>query len=226
MPRSENDELLGEQVYQSVKVDILRGLLSPGAVLSIARLAEGHNVSRTPVRQALDALTREGFVEAIPRVGYFVSTLTVQDIRDMFGLRKILECAAAELAAPRISEADLARLEELNTTFVHGDINSYMSYLQNNRDFHCTIAAAAGNKWLVEAIGDLLEHSQRLFVIRLNAGVQVSEELSTEHREMIEALRTGDGNLARQVVGQWIKKAEDDILTAIVRGRAHLKLSV
>jgi DNA-binding GntR family transcriptional regulator len=223
---SEKNESLEKTVYTSIRNDILGGVLRPGDRLSITELAERYDVSRTPVTQALNALSHGGFVESIARVGYFVSSLTIKDIRDMFDLRRILESASVELACERISDEQIALLEELNTTFVHGNVESYAVYLKNHRNFHYTIALATDNRWLADAFGELLDHMQRLFIIRLNACLERSDEIVEEHAEIIDALTNRDSQAARAVVLKWTDRCERDILGAILDGRAHMKLDI
>jgi DNA-binding GntR family transcriptional regulator len=100
-------ELLRGKVYQKIKRDILSGVYQPGEQLSANQLADHYQVSATPVREALNALEQEDFIEVIPRVGFFVARITIKDIRDMFEYRIILEGASAEMAARSITEEEL-----------------------------------------------------------------------------------------------------------------------
>ena len=90
---------LRSQVTEILRDAILSGQLAPGSVLVERELAERLGVSKTPVREALSLLDHEGLVQTVPRKGYFVSPITVQDVHNYFGLRLILECASAEMAA-------------------------------------------------------------------------------------------------------------------------------
>ena len=85
--------LVRERLYQEIKRDILSGVFRMGDRLPVEALAAQHRVSKTPVREALSSLEHEGLVQIVPRVGYFVAQLTVQDVQELFQLRLILEGA-------------------------------------------------------------------------------------------------------------------------------------
>ena len=102
-----------ERVYASLKHDILQGVLPPGTSLREEELGRSHQVSRTPVREALSRLEIEGLAARRPRAGLVVSTPTLDEIIDLYVVREALEGLAARLAAERRTELDLERLEML-----------------------------------------------------------------------------------------------------------------
>lgn len=209
---------LGEQVYQEIKNDIITGVHRAGEKLSLERLAEKYQVSKTPVREALNALQHEGLVKIIPRVGYFVSQLSVKDIQDIFELRLIIESASAEMAAQNITDVEIADLEKtLNETYIPGDFDSYWQYLEANRKFHYRVALATRNKWLAEVVGRLLDQMQRLLFLRLDLR-DCTNEVIEEHCKLMAALKRRDGALARKAMRESIENARKAVLEAIMRG--------
>src|SRR6267378_901054 len=100
-----------ETVYASLKRDILQGVLPPGSPLREEELGRSHQVSRTPVREALSRLETEGLASRHSRTGLVVSAPTLDEIVDLYVLREVLEGLAARLAAERRTELDLARLD-------------------------------------------------------------------------------------------------------------------
>src|SRR5262245_57475724 len=102
---------LGEVIYGRIRRDIVGCIYVPGETCSESQLAETYGVGKAPVRWALAALSREGLVIARPRQGHTVAPVTLESVNEVFGLRLILEPAAARLAAGR---ADIALLEELH----------------------------------------------------------------------------------------------------------------
>ena len=213
----EVSELLRDQIYQELKADILAGLYGVGERLSVDELAKKHEVSKTPVKEALTALQKEELVEIIPRVGYFISQLTVKDIRDIFELRLIVEAASAEMAARSILEEELRYLENMHDNYVSGDTDGYWQYLQANREFHCRVALATRNKWLAEVVGRLLDQMQRLLFLRLDLR-NSADEMVEEHRQLVAALRKRDAVLARTAMVDAIENARQSVLEAIMRG--------
>jgi len=188
-----------EDAYVRLKQCIMSGELLPGTQLSLPELAARYGMSRTPVRDALNALAQEGLVEVIPRRGYFVSGVTVRDVEDAFQLRLILESATAELAAPRISETEIERLSRLSRRYIAGDIESYRMFLDENREFHLSIARATGNRLLAEAVERVLDHVQRFLVLRLDLSTDADEMLA-EHRLLLHAFRARDVERAREAM--------------------------
>lgn len=206
---------LHEQVYQRIKSDIVLGLYHPGEKLDVNNLATQYKVSRTPVRDALHLLQREGMVEVLPRVGYFTSRITIKDIEDVFQLRMIVETASAELAASRIADEDLADLEHLGSRYVAGNIRSYKEFLAENRDFHYRVALASGNSRLAQVIDGLLNQMQRMLILRLDLRDNADEMLA-EHRRLLAALRARDSAAARAAMEDALRNAQEAVMQSIL----------
>jgi len=185
-----------------------------GERLNESQLALRYGVGKTPVREALGMLQQEGLVEVVPRVGYLTSRITLQDVDDIFGLRKIVEGAAAEMAATAISEETLQRLEQLHSGYRAGDRESYLKFLDENADFHCTIARASGNRQLAEVVARLLEQMQRLVILRLDLSAS-GEDMVEEHREILAALRRRDPMLARDLMVRSIANTHQAALDSL-----------
>ena len=86
-------------VYENLKIRIIKNLINPGEPLSEGVLSQELKISKTPIREASQQLEKEGFVENIPGKGSFVSRISIQDIREIFEIREILECEAVKRAA-------------------------------------------------------------------------------------------------------------------------------
>src|SRR6185503_18918663 len=100
-------------LYQSLRNEILTTLLPPGTILVENALAARFSVSKTPIREALALLQQDRLVDSLPRKGYLVTTVTVDDQRELIELRAAIDGAAAELAARRITPQELDALERL-----------------------------------------------------------------------------------------------------------------
>jgi DNA-binding GntR family transcriptional regulator len=189
-------ETAKQRAYRLLRADILRGVYDMGERLNENQLALRYGLGKTPVREALGILQQEGLVEALPRVGYLTSWITLKEVDDIFDLREILEGASAEKAALSISDTALERLEKLRWNFDAGDRQSYLEFLDENMEFHRTVAQASGNQMLVEAVERLLEKTQRLVILRLDISGSL-DELVSEHRGLLDALRERDPARAR-----------------------------
>ena len=206
--------------YGHFKQLILTGGLAPGAELREGALTESSGFGRTPVREALRRLVQEGFVEVRPRQGYRVSVVTLASVRDLFEMRLLLEPAAAELAAARASQEDLAALHDLaHKSYVPGDPRSYERFLEHNREFHVRVAQAAGNERLASTLRVLLEEMQRLFFISLSGqSGEATSELTHEHHELHDALLARDPARARQVVIDQIEASRERVMAGLLSG--------
>ncbi len=207
--------LLRKQVYSRIKEDILAGVYRMGEKLPVDALAKKYGVSKTPLREALTLLQHEGLVEAIPRAGYFVSYTTLKDIQDLFGLRFILEAAAAEMAAHNITEEQLDALERILCTYTPGDMDSYSQYLQNNREFHYRVALASGNAKLAEAVASVLDQMQGVLLLEAHLYDRAGQ-FDQEHKQLIQALRKRDPKLAKKVMTEAIENTRKAMLAAAI----------
>ncbi len=209
--------LVRERVYEAIKNDILARTYRMGERLSPNDLSQKHRASKTPIKEALRKLEHEGLVEAIPRVGYFVWHMTLQDVQNLFQLRLILEGASAELASQQITKQELQELEAIPCGWQTGDFDSYLQYLKDNRMFHVKVAQATRNQELTELIGSVLDRMQNLLLWELELRTR-PEEFAEEHHELIEALAKKDGALARAVMEDAIEKAREALLAAVMNG--------
>lgn len=126
-----------ENVYRYIKDEIIYGGIQPGELLNEGILAEQLEVSKTPVREALNGLKYEGLVDVIPYKGYFVKNLSLKEIKDLFEFRIFLEGKAAELATVRATNDQIEELKELASKKIEGELlNSKKSFLQINENFH------------------------------------------------------------------------------------------
>ena len=139
-----------------------------------------------------------------------VAPITIQDIRELFDLRLILELAAAERAVQNPSPHLIALLKQMSTvSYSVDDPGSRVLFLEANRKFHLTLAETTGNHRLERMLEDLLVEMERLFHLGLRVR-DSSEEMSREHQEVVAALRT--------TITDQITASQDRITEAIMRG--------
>jgi DNA-binding GntR family transcriptional regulator len=199
-----------ERVYQALRHDILALSIAPGTVLVERGLASRFAVSKTPIREALALLQRDGLVDALPRRGYLVTPVTVRDVHELFELRAALEGAAAELAAVRITADELGALERLLTPpEIPTGREALARLLTRNRAFHTAIAHASRNGRLVAVIGQTLDEMTRLIAIGYEPG---------SHDVILEALRSGNGERARRAVVDHVLMTQERVLKGETRG--------
>ena len=188
-----------------------------GQRLPVGSLALQHGVSKTPVGEALSSLQHEGLVRTVPRVGYFVAEMSLEQVQNLFQLRLILEGASAELAARHITDQELLDLERIPCSWVLGNVDSCLQYLADNRAFHCGIAAAARNSELMELVGKILDQTQALLLWELQLRNRPAE-FADEHRQLVASLRSHDGVQARQAMVQAIETTRQALLGTLMAG--------
>jgi len=194
--------------YETLKRGIIDGSLAPGLAINEVEFAKNLNVSKTPLREALRQLEREGLVENIPGRGSAVTHITFQDIREIFELREIIECGAVKrVAIIRDVREVKAKKKELELFFKK---NSQMqeSIWGLEEDVHLFVVKCLNNKKLNETYSDLLNHIKR---IRVHFGGRFSskryKEILSEHIEIFDALIEGNDVKAEKVVKGHLRNA-------------------
>jgi DNA-binding GntR family transcriptional regulator len=201
-----------QKIYRALRRSIIMGHLPPGERLSVEVLAERYGTSVTPVRDALQMLSQEGLITIKPRSGYFVARITLKQLRDLLDLRQILELAAVERAATRITDGELAELEQIHAGYTGDDDASYERYTDENRRFHTLIAAAAENQELVRAVGRLHDRLARFMVIR-----RAGRTMEQTHGRIIKALRAHDVAAARQAMLAELEETRQRVLDHVIQ---------
>ncbi len=211
MPRSESGGTSKSMIYKDLRRSIGGGPRKPGERLDPDELAQSYGTSITPVRDALQMLSQEGLVTIKPRSGYFVTHVTLKQLRDMLELREILEVASIERAVVRITEEQLEQLEHVHAGYTDEDDESYLRYMSENRTFHCLIAEASGNSELAEMLGRLHDRALRFMIL-----CRVGETLEHRHSLVIEALRTRDVAAACQTMLAEVNETSKTILECVI----------
>lgn len=198
---------LRDRVLDEVKERIIAGDLPTGARLHERNLSQELGVSRVPLREAILTLAAQGLVEMRPRVGAFVRPMTKHDVEDLFAVRMALEPLAASLAAVNRNEDQLAELARLvdaeRSALVAGDDRRGSLV---NADFHLEILRASGNELLFAIMAPVQSRIQRLFRRTITS---MSEQLSDDHSEMLNALRAQDADRAAAVARRHVEDTRE-----------------
>jgi GntR family transcriptional regulator, rspAB operon transcriptional repressor len=180
-------------VYENLKKRIINNSLKSGESLSESVLAKELKISKTPIREAFQQLEKEGFIENIPGKGSFVSRISVQDIREIFEIREILEC---EVIRRIVQKGDLSKIEVVRKKFEssEGDGNGdAKSYFKAGDQIHSLIFETFGNSRLIETYKRLQEHIARMRFHFFNEPRQDRTGQSfKEHLEVLDALVAQD----------------------------------
>lgn len=203
---------LAEQAYQLLRRDILQCTLEPGLMVAQSQLVERYQLSTTPVREALKRLEMEGYVQSIPRFGYRITPVTVEDIENIYELRLFLEIPAVRLAAQRASDAQIEEIRKSSLfTYRYKDTQSYQQFLEENVAFHTRVALTSGNKRLAETIRRLLDDMNRIFHLGLDVR-DSAEEMKNEHIALSGALVSRNAKLAEEIMEDQIRRSQQRVL--------------
>lgn len=190
---------LREKIADAIRDDIIKGRLKAGQRVSEPELATRYGISRTPVREAFRQLAAEGFLQLTPRKGVRIAYLTEKDVTEFYELKSVLEGYAARIAAEKIQEKDLQKMEQLNEQIAklheHGDLKKIAKV---HNDFHSIFLEASGNDQLQSTVSQLANRFQRFTILLALAGKNL--EAVAQHRDIIEAFRRRDAERAEQLV--------------------------
>lgn len=189
---------LGQLVFENLKQAIVRGEIVSGTRLVESQIAEGQGISRTPVREAIHKLEREGLIERQPRGGFRVLGLSRSDIVETFGIRSVLEGYAARLAAinhrPEELEPLETKIDEFNKCLEKGQVRTLARI---NTDFHDLLYALSKSPRLINMINGLRDQIYRYRLIILKEP-QLAQMSNADHIRMLDHIR---GRAADEVEG-------------------------
>lgn len=203
---------LGQGVYERLKQAIVQGDFDPGSRVVESRLAAALGISRTPVREAIHKLEREGLLRQAPGRGFFVEGLGRADIEETFGIRSVLESYAARLAAIRHLEGELQPLEEKLEEYQRGLDRGDLKVLpQVNTEFHDLLYGLSRSPRLVKMINDLRDHIYRYRLVLLKVG-KMAELSHADHRLMLAAMKQRDPDRVETLVKEHLLRGRDIVL--------------
>jgi DNA-binding GntR family transcriptional regulator len=209
---------LTEHAYLRLRHQILDGSLRNGERLGEKELAESLGISRTPVREALRRLASEGLVEVLPNRGARVPVWDQQDVADIFELRVLLESHAARRAADNATEDVLAHLsaicDEMEAEVRRGDPD-LTSVATKNRAFHAAVVDASGSMRLPGLVASLV-HIPVIMQTFKRYSVEALDRSLRHHREIVDAMRAGDGEWAHSVMRAHVLAGQHQIFCGAV----------
>jgi DNA-binding GntR family transcriptional regulator len=164
------------------------------------QLAQDFGISRTPVREAMAQLEREGFVRSVPRRGIYVVRKTKSEVIEMITAWAALESMAARLITEHASSEQIANLRNMFDTFQAGPVLAKLDeYSEANIEFHQSIIRLSGNSVLISLAGNLFTHMR---MIRRKTIVEKDrfERSIRDHMSIIDALEARDTTRAEELV--------------------------
>jgi DNA-binding GntR family transcriptional regulator len=220
---NDDGELSSSQTtYNNIKGMILSGEARPGRKLVHQDLATFLNVSRTPVREALERLYQEGFVTRLPRRGFYVAEMTLDEARDLYDAREALEIHAlhqsmAKGPLPKKLLAEIAQLmDRYHALLQEGNLRER---LVSDATMHLRVAEQSGNRYLVRLLAQTFERitlKRRIEGYRADRGPKAD----ADHRELLAALKANDLTRAEKCLRVHIRGARDALLNTLEERRS------
>lgn len=208
---------LRERIYEEIVRLIVSGELPSGGSIDEKALTEKLRVSRTPFREAIGTLAKEGLIEIKPYRGFFVRSFSRKEIQDLYELRKTLECFAVELAVPNLSDRDIERFEAILDDAVaalrSGDMDRYGA---RDREFHEMIAERSGNAALIETLARLALQIQVCRTIA-NESPEFAARAARERDDIVGAFRARDARRAAQLMRTHINDVQEAVMARFPR---------
>ncbi|MFI6869395.1 GntR family transcriptional regulator [Nocardia sp. NPDC050406] len=200
-------ELLTDRTYEALKTAILSNHLPPGTALSVPELARQLEVSRTPVREAVQRLIYEGLANHVSHRGAEVSKVDIDDLRELYVVREMLEGLAARLATERLDAAGLTTLREILAEHerVLGEDTDHAAHVELDIRFHRTIREIAANPHLTATLEPIAGRSHLALHSLWRSGDAPRFALD-EHVQIVEAMAAGDPAYAETVAQRHISR--------------------
>ena len=200
------------RVFNRMREDILSGKYGRDEELREIAIAADFGVSRTPVREALRQLELEGLVHIIPNKGAYVTGISAKDIHDIYHIRSYLEGLCARWACGHISKEQLEQLEEIvYLCEFHAKKQHLEQIVELDNKFHKIIYGACDSKMLEHQLKDFHQYVLRVrrkTLSNANRGPKSNQE----HKQIMEAIKAGDGELAERLAHQHMINAYDNMV--------------
>jgi DNA-binding GntR family transcriptional regulator len=209
-PEAAEARSLSDQAYYRIRELIVSLELPPGSLISERELMEQLGLGRTPVREALRALSREKLVEVYHRRGMFVSTVDVGDLAGLSEVRAVLESHAARLAAERASASDRTETEGLLAELEGATDLDERALIDLDQRIHRHVYRCAHNPFLEETLNEYYVLTLRIWFLALEKVLRL-EDAVQEHRELLEAIRDRDPALAESAMRRHVTGFEQAI---------------
>ena len=208
----QNHRPLREIVYEELKLLILTGKISPGMRLMEEELAEDMGVSRTPIREAIRKLEKEGLITIEPRRGAYVSQISTNDMVEILEVRQNMEGLAAALAAARMTDEEKAKLRQIALDYeIAVESGDMAEMIKCDTKFHHFIVEATKNKILIQMVEQLQELVLRFRYIYYD-NFKRGEYMPIEHKAIYEAISSGDSETAKKSADIHIERLKEMII--------------
>jgi len=212
-PLQRADRRLVNEVHEQLREMIASGEVAPDTRLYQERLAASMAVSRTPLREALLRLEREGLVYTVPGRGMFVRNFTPEQAADLYQLRVVLEPLAARLACEQATDEQLAKVTAIQGRHEHDYPVDVVEAFRGNFDLHTSLVAPCPNHRLCDILRDIWGQNSALLIFGYYThNVGAVGTMVTEHRAIVDAFALRDGVAVERLLRQHIQDASESLI--------------
>jgi DNA-binding GntR family transcriptional regulator len=206
--------ILSEGAYDAIRRKIITGIFAPSSKLVVATLANGLNLSATPINEALAALEREGLVTYLAHRGYFVSSVTPENVEEVYSVREVFELLAVRIAARKADRATIERLgailRDAREAIRLGDTTAFSDL---DLEFHRAIWTSTNNSLAIR-IGELIGGQIRLLIATTARAPGRFRGAFDEHYEVYRAIKNKDPAAAVVAMRKHIRTAKEALSRA------------
>lgn len=208
---SSSPENIGLAVYDKLRAKAIGHEFLPGERLNEVELAREFGVSRTPLREALNRLTTEGFLRSIPGKGFFFRELDPKEIFDLYETRAAIEVAAVRLAVQRATTEQVNALAKMVDEAALDDCE-VADLIEEDETFHTRLVALAGNSEMSRLLLNINARIQ--FVRWINSDKPSKRAAHKDHKAIVQALRQRDSETCSALLQKHISRRLDEIIEA------------
>ncbi|WP_010311257.1 GntR family transcriptional regulator [Saccharopolyspora spinosa] len=218
-----------ETAYRRLKRSIIELERPPGLQFTEQSVAREFGLSKTPVREALARLHRDGLVTPLPRAGYVVAPVTLSDVSDLCDMRSLIQSESAALTARfGLPEAHAARLDELCVDDEDGQLGGphFEERFRRNYEFESIIANGSRNARLAAAAADALDEMERVVRLAIRLDPSMPPGRIQERRAIVAAIIAGAPEAAREAMARRTASARREVLDALTTSTAVTSASI
>jgi len=202
--------------YNTIKQKILSNSLKPLDPINEKIFIEELRISKTPIREAIQQLVSEGLILNLPRKGTFVSAVTIEDIKEIFEIREIIECGASRIAAMQIDLNTLKQLRKDKGPNLLASYDKALDFIEPANRVHALIIGSIDNKRLLNIYKMLWGNFERIRILFVKKyEPERLKEIHAEHIEIIDALSKRDPGLAEKAMRKHLVNSVERIKTLI-----------
>lgn len=222
LAKREQSETAVERVYEQVKSMAISFELLPGGRLNELAIARKIGVSRTPLREALNRLTADGFLTFSPNQGFFRKPLSVKEITDLYEMREQTERGVVRLAVQRAPDESLDSIDEFLISSCDSTGKTTSEILDLDERFHNQLAALTGNAEIMQSLKNVNDRIR--FVRWINMDGR-RDHTQAEHRAIVTAIRKRDATLAEELISRHIMLRHDQIVMVVKDALARIYIA-